>query len=83
MRALFSLPVLDGVSGEIIGIIAPQAGMVTSMGSILLVEGPGVFIFSDHNGVHIRHEHAKPWIDEDEAQRWGFSEMREVRALAV
>lgn len=83
MRALFSLPVLDDATGEIIGIIAPRPGMMTSMGAILMVEGPGAFVFSDSNGVRASHGHAKPWVEEAEARNWGFSKDYETCALAV
>jgi hypothetical protein len=83
MRALFSLPVLDDATGEIIGLIAPRPGMMTSMGSIMQVEGPGAFIFSDSNGVLAMHGHAKPWVEEAEARGWGFSTQCETCAVAV
>jgi hypothetical protein len=80
----FSLPVLDGGTGDIIGAIAPRPGLATNLGVILGYEGDGYFIFSDENGVITRHPQASPWVLEDEAQRWGgIDNAYPITAIAV
>lgn len=73
MRGWMSLPVLDGVTGDIVGMITPRQGLKTSHGSILRYEGAGSFIFLDENGVRIHHRQASPWVEEEEARAWGFT----------
>jgi len=84
MRGWFSLPVLDSVSGDIIGMIAPRQGLMTSHGAILRYEGCGDFTFEDQGGVVIRQQDASPWVEEDEALKWGFvDQARLTCAIAV
>lgn len=73
MRGLFSLPVLDSVTGDVIGMIPPNPGMVTSLGSIRRCDG-NCYTFVDENGVTAVHDGAWPWVEEEEAVRWGFVE---------
>lgn len=73
MRGWMSLPVLDGITGDIVGMVTPREGMKTSLGSILRCEGAGSFTFQDENGVMILHRQASPWVEEEEARAWGFT----------
>jgi len=72
MRGQLSLPVLDGVTGEVIGVISPRKGLITNMGVVLNHGANRDFTFRDANGVLIRHPHARPWVQGEEARRWGF-----------
>jgi len=84
MRGWLTLPVLDGISGDIIGMIAPRQGLVTNYGAILRYEGSGDFTFEDEQGIVSRHREASPWVEEDEALRWGFiDKARLTTAIAV
>lgn len=78
MRTLFPLPVLGDLTGEIIGLIPPRTGMMTSLGTIVHMEGPRSFVFSDSFGVRARHAQARPWVEEEEALRWGFFQDHEA-----
>jgi hypothetical protein len=83
MLGLFTLPVLDGETGEIIGITPPSMGMDTNLGAILRCEGGG-FTFLDDKGIVSIHEAARPWVEEEEAKRWGFvPATRLTTAIAV
>lgn len=83
MFGLFTLPVLDGATGDIIGMTPPSMGMMTNLGAILRCEGGG-FTFLDDNGVVSVHHAARPWVEEEEAKRWGFAPAnRLITAIAV
>ncbi|MBI4803957.1 MAG: hypothetical protein HY795_01840 [Desulfovibrio sp.] len=83
MLGLFTLPVLDGETGEIIGMTPPNMGMITNFGAILRYEGCG-FTFLDDNGIVSVHDAARPWVEEEEAKRWGFAPAtRLTTAIAV
>lgn len=84
MRGWLSLPVLDGVTGEIVGMIAPRQGLKTNHGAILRYDGSGDFTFADDMGVIVQHRDASPWVEEEEALRWGFVDhARLATAIAV
>ena len=84
MRGWLSLPVLDGVTGDIAGKIPPRQGLKTNCGTILRCEGGGCFTFVDENGVLLRHQKATPWVEEEEARRWGFTNhTNSTTAIAV
>jgi hypothetical protein len=84
MRGWLSLPVLDGATGDIIGMISPRPGLMTNLGTIQSYEGGGDFTFRDENGVLVRHPKASPWVQEDEALRWGFADSAYlITAIAV
>ena len=83
MFELFSLPVLDSATGEIIGMTPPSMGMMTNLGAILRCEGGG-FTFLDERGVVSVHGAPRPWVEEEEAQKWGFvPATRLITAIAV
>jgi len=73
MRGWLSLPVLDSVTGEIMGVMSPRQGLVTNMGVILSHEGGSDFTFRDENGVLVRHPNARPFVREEDARRFGFA----------
>jgi len=83
MRGWLSLPVLDSVTGEIIGVMSPRQGLVTNMGVILRHEGGSDFTFRDENGVLVRHPNAKPWVREEEARRFGFGDSPSLMPMPV
>jgi hypothetical protein len=83
MLGLFTLPVLDGATGEIIGMTPPTMGMITNLGAILRCEGGGFTILDDRGVVSV-HVAARPWVEEEEAKRWGFAPVtRLTTAIAV
>jgi hypothetical protein len=73
MRGWITLAVLDGVTGEIAGNIRPRKGMKTSLGTILRFSDGGTFTFQDEGGVVARHRQAEPFVEEDEARKWGYA----------
>lgn len=84
MHEWLSLPVLDSLSGEVIGMIPPRQWLVTNLGTIQHYDGHGAFIFVDSNGVVVTHPQPSPWVELEEAQRWGFMEREYVpTAIAV
>jgi len=82
MRGRYSLPVLGGITGDVIGVISPRKGLVTNMGVVLNHGANRDFTFRDENGVLVRHPHARPWVREEEARRWGFIDAS-YRATAI
>jgi len=57
---------------------------VTNLGTIQHYDGEGGFVFVDANGVLARYSEATPWVELDEAVRWGFMERDySITAMAV
>jgi len=84
MREWLSLPVVDNMSGEVIGMIPPRQWLVTNLGTIQHYDGGGGFVFVDSNGVVAQYSEATPWVELDEAVRWGFMESDySITAMAV
>ena len=82
MRGRMSLPVLDDVSGEVMGVIEAQEGLLTSLGVFLGMSDEGALTFVDAGGVVSRHPQARPFVMEDEARKWSFVQAQ-AQSLAM